>query len=82
MYLPYTEPNSPCGKVSSLTYNEYTVAITTDAGRKKIIVEKDSRRDMYDYLNVGDKVRYHPKFGTYEKSINRKIALSTATCIP
>ncbi|AGA68389.1 hypothetical protein Desdi_0866 [Desulfitobacterium dichloroeliminans LMG P-21439] len=52
---------------ASKTYTEYTVTITTDAGRKKTIVEKDSRRVMYDYLDVGDKVRFHPKFGTYEK---------------
>ena len=49
------------------TYTEYTTVITTDAGRKKTIVERDSRRFMYDYLSVGDRVRYHPKFGTYEK---------------
>jgi len=51
---------------SSRTYTEYTVAITTDAGKKKTIVERRSRA-MYDYLSVGDRVRYHPKFGTYEK---------------
>lgn len=49
------------------TYTEYTTVINTDAGKKKTIVEKDSGRDMYDYLDVGDKVRFHPKFGTYEK---------------
>jgi len=38
-----------------------------DDGKKKTIVEKDSGRNMYDYLAVGDRVRYHPKFGTYEK---------------
>jgi hypothetical protein len=52
---------------SSETYTEYTTVITTDAGRKKTIVEQDSRRKMYDYLSVGDRVRYHPRFGTYEK---------------
>lgn len=52
---------------SSIVYTQYTVAITTDAGKKKTIVEKDSRRQMYDYLAVGDRVRYHPKFSTYEK---------------
>lgn len=52
---------------SSTTYTEYSTVITTDAGKKKTIVEKDSRRDMYDYLTIGDRVRYHPKFGTYEK---------------
>ena len=49
------------------TYTEYTTVINTDAGKKKTIVEKDSGRDMYDYLSVGDRVRFHPRFGTYEK---------------
>ncbi len=49
------------------TYTEYTTVINTDAGKKKTIVEKDSGRDMYDYLSVGDRVRFHPMFGTYEK---------------
>jgi ribosomal protein L40E len=49
------------------TYTEYNTIINTDTGKKKTIVEKDSNRHMYDYLDVGDKVRFHPKFGTYEK---------------
>lgn len=49
------------------TYTEYTTVITTDGGKKKTIVEKDSGRHMYDYLSVGDRVRFHPMFGTYEK---------------
>jgi hypothetical protein len=49
------------------TYTEYTTIINTDAGKKKTIVEKDSGRYMYDYLSVGDRVRFHPRFGTYEK---------------
>ncbi len=49
------------------TYTEYTIIINTDAGKKKTIVEKDSGRHMYDYLSVGDRVRFHPRFGTYEK---------------
>lgn len=49
------------------TYTEYTTIINTDAGKKKTIMEKDSGRHMYDYLSVGDRVRFHPKFGTYEK---------------
>jgi ribosomal protein L40E len=49
------------------TYTEYTTVIKTDAGKKKQIVERDSGRDMYDYLAVGDRVRYHPAFETYEK---------------
>ena len=49
------------------TYTEYTTIINTNAGKKKTIVEKDSGRHMYDYLSVGDRVRFHPRFGTYEK---------------
>lgn len=49
------------------TYTEYTTIINTDAGKEKTIVEKDSGRHMYDYLSVGNRVRFHPKFGTYEK---------------
>ena len=49
------------------TYTEYTTVINSDAGKKKTIVEKDSGRHMYDYLDIGDKVRFHPRFGTYEK---------------
>jgi len=52
---------------ASKTYTEYKTIINTDAGKKKTIVEKDSGRHMYDYLSVGDRVRFHPKFGTYEK---------------
>jgi len=49
------------------TYTEYTTVINTYSGKKKTIVEKDSGRHMYDYLSVGDRVRFHPMFGTYEK---------------
>ena len=49
------------------TYTEYTTVIKTDAGKKKRIIEKDSGRHMYDYLSVGDRVRYYPAFETYEK---------------
>ena len=49
------------------TYTEYTTVIRTDSGKKKTIVERDSMRHMHDYLKVGDRVRFHPMFGTYEK---------------
>ncbi len=49
------------------TYTEYTTVIRRDTGKIKKIMERDSRRLMYDYLSVGDRVRFHPKFGTYEK---------------
>lgn len=49
------------------TYTEFTTVIKIDAGKKKKIIERDSRRHMYDYLSAGDRVRYYPTFGTYEK---------------
>ena len=49
------------------TYTEYTTVIRTDAGKKKRIIERDSQRHMYDYLAVGDRVRYHSAFSSYEK---------------
>ena len=52
---------------SYTTCTEYTTVIRTQDGKKKTIVEIDSRRDMYDYLTIGDRVRFHPAFGTYEK---------------
>ncbi len=51
----------------SQTYTEYTVIITTDKGKKDRIVEEGGRQHMYDYLTIGDRVRYHPNFSTYEK---------------
>lgn len=48
-------------------YTEFTVVIKTDAGKVKRIIERDSQRHMYDYLVVGDRVRYYPAFETYEK---------------
>jgi hypothetical protein len=50
---------------SSQTYTEFTVVINTDAGKKKTIVGRT--RMMYDYLSVGDRVRYYPLLSTYEK---------------
>lgn len=51
----------------NISYTLYTVEIRTDSGKKKTIVERDGDRDMYNYLAVGDRIRYHPKFRTYEK---------------
>ena len=49
------------------TCTEFTTVINTDAGKKRTVREKGSQRHMYDYLAVGDRVRFHPMFGTYEK---------------
>ena len=63
----YSKKKSEHRDDTSNYYTEYTVRIVTDRGQKKKIVERDSRRHMYDYLAVGDRVRYHPRFQTFEK---------------
>lgn len=55
------------GDDSFRNYTEFTVVIKTEAGRTKRLVERDSRKEMYDYLAVGDRVRYYPAFDSFEK---------------
>ncbi len=52
---------------------EYIIyARTTDGKRKKIIEREGSMIYAYDYLNIGDRFRYHPQFNfpyeLYDKS--------------
>ncbi len=47
-------------------YTEFVLVIQTTTGRKRRIA-RDNDRKMYDYLKVGDRVRYHPAFDSYEK---------------
>ena len=50
------------------TYTECITVFKTDRGRKKKIRERSGRSKYYDYLRVGDRVRYHPQFVfQYEK---------------
>ena len=48
---------------------EYKTVVQTDAGKKKKIVEREgSQIRAYNYLNIGDRFRYHPEFNfPYEK---------------
>ncbi len=48
-------------------YMSYTTWIQTDQGKRVRIQEKDSANHMYDYLQLNDRVRFHPAFATYEK---------------
>ncbi|HOP10090.1 MAG TPA: zinc-ribbon domain-containing protein [Oscillospiraceae bacterium] len=50
----------------SRDYIQYTVYITGVDGSKKKITTNDNRV-WYDYLQVGERVRFHPNLGTYEK---------------
>ena len=52
---------------------EYTTVVRTAAGKKKKIVEQEGSRIIaYNYLNVGDRFKYHPQFNfpyeLYDKS--------------
>ena len=52
---------------------KYTVVAQTDDGKKKKIVEWEGSQILaYNYLNVGDRFRYHPEFNfpyeLYDKS--------------
>ena len=51
----------------SQSYMEYIVLIRTDRGKKKKIVERKQGREMYDYLEIGERVHYHPVLETIEK---------------
>jgi hypothetical protein len=53
-------------------YIQYTIYFRTDSGKKELSVSHSNGapdyRDYYDYLNVGDRVRYHPQLAfKYEK---------------
>jgi hypothetical protein len=52
---------------TSPSYMEYIVLIKTDRGKTKRIAGRKWDRDMYDYLEIGDRVRYHPAVETIEK---------------
>ena len=57
-------------------YTEYTTIVQTNDGKRKKIVETDrSRTFAWNYLNIGDRFRFHPKFAfpyeRFEKSSAR-----------
>ncbi len=55
-------------------YTEYITYVRTSDGKKKKIVEKDGSMIVaYDYLDIGDRFRYHPQFNfQYELYDKRK----------
>lgn len=68
---------------SYTSYMEYIVLIRTDRGKKKRIVEHQRDLSMYRYLQVGDRVRYHPALETYEKydkSKDKEIYCNVCRC--
>lgn len=47
-------------------YLEYTVIIRSDQGKKHVIKARDSDT-LYNYFNIGDRVRHHAGLKSYEK---------------
>ncbi len=65
----YSKEKSERISKGSSDYRRYTAYFTVfsgDDGTKRSVQGKDDRR-VYDYFAVGDRVRYHPRFGAYEK---------------
>lgn len=53
-------------KTPNKARTDYTIVFKgISGGKKKLRFKNDSK--AYDYYNIGDKVRYYPVFGTYEK---------------
>ena len=51
---------------TSRDYVQYTVIITgVDGGKRKL--SANDNRVWYDYLQIGERVRFHPNLSTYEK---------------
>ncbi|HNX13797.1 MAG TPA: zinc ribbon domain-containing protein [Oscillospiraceae bacterium] len=50
----------------SRDYIQYTVYMTGVDGSKKTLRANDNRA-WYDYLQIGERVRFHPNLSTYEK---------------
>ena len=44
----------------------YTLSVREDSGKKHTLTYVDNRA-LYDYFKVGDRIRCHQAFGTYEK---------------
>ena len=51
------------------SYTEHVVELRTDSGKKKKI--SGTVNPYYDYLNVGDKVRYYPQFNNYYEKYDK-----------
>jgi hypothetical protein len=47
-------------------YTEFVLVMRKDTGKKIRLFHKN-RRELYDYFAVGDRVRFHTAFNTYEK---------------
>lgn len=65
------------GDGNNTEYTEYITYVKTADGKTKKIVEASGLKLAYDYLNEGDKFRYHPGFAFPYELYNK----SNAPCI-
>lgn len=49
----------------------YITQFSTDSGKTKTLEEAAVNHIYYDYLNVGDKVRYYPQFNCYYEKYDK-----------
>ena len=47
-------------------YIEYTITVLGDDGKKRVL-RRENSRTLFDYYNVGDRVKHHAGFSLYEK---------------
>ena len=65
------EKTSADGDDCHSTYTLYIVQIRKENGRVKKLKEKEHNHPYYDYLQVGDRVRYHPQFNYYYEKYDK-----------
>ena len=54
-------------KYSYEYYDVYVLKISTDSGSSRTIEEYSQSDYYYSHFNVGDRIKYHPSIGYYEK---------------
>ena len=67
------ENTSADGDDGHSTYMLYIVQIRKENGRVKKLKEKEYNHHYYDYLQVGDRVRYHPQFNYYYEKYDKSL---------
>lgn len=64
--------SNPSGDDSLASHTVYVTKIRKESGRIKKLEEREYRRPYYEYLNIGDKVRYHPQFNYYYEKFDKR----------
>lgn len=62
---------TPDGDRDAQAKTVYIIQFRTESGKTKTLEESDINHVYYDYLNVGDKVRYHPQFNCYYEKFDK-----------